>query len=72
MRLGSGRIERTTFNSRLQPTQIALDSNTVGLNTLQLDYGYGTTTNNGNVLSQTITVPKSAGGNLVLTPELQL
>jgi len=67
MRLGNGRIERTTFNNRLQPVQISLDSNTVGVNTLQLDYGYGTTTNNGNVLSQTITVPKSAGGNIVLT-----
>jgi len=66
MRLGNGRIERTTFNSRLQPTQIALDSNTVGSNTLQLDYDYGTTTNNGNVLSQTIKAQKSAGGNLVL------
>ena len=28
MRLGNGRIERTTFNNRLQPVQISLDSNT--------------------------------------------
>jgi len=66
MRLGNGRIERTTFNSRLQPTQIKLDSNTSNVNLLQLDYGYGTTNNNGNVLSQSISVPGSGGLSIVV------
>jgi RHS repeat-associated protein len=63
MRLGNGRIERAQFNSRLQPTQITLDSNTNGVDLLKLDYGYGTTANNGNLLSQTITAPNPGGGS---------
>ena len=57
MRLGSGLWESTEFNSRLQPTQIALGSGPEAANKLKLDYTYGTTDNNGNVQSQTITVP---------------
>ncbi len=57
MQLGNGRWESTQFNNRLQPTQIALGTVQNGTDKLKLEYGYGTTQNNGNVLSQTITVP---------------
>ncbi len=57
MQLGNGRWESTQFNSRLQPTQIALGVTPGATNLLKLDYSYGTSANNGNVLSQTITVP---------------
>jgi len=57
MQLGNGRWESTQFNSRLQPTQIALGVTQGATNLLDLDYSYGTTANNGNLLSQTITVP---------------
>ena len=47
------------FNSRLQPTQIALGVTPGATNLLKLDYEYGATAavNNGNVTKQTITVP---------------
>jgi hypothetical protein len=57
MQLGNGRWESTQFNSRLQPTQIALGATPNATNLLKLDYTHGTTANNGNLLSQTITVP---------------
>jgi RHS repeat-associated protein len=57
MQLGNGRWESTQFNSRLQPTQIALGKTQNAADLLDLDYTYGTNQNNGNVLSQTITVP---------------
>lgn len=57
MQLGNGRWESTQFNSRVQPTQIALGTVQNGTDKLKLEYSYGTTNNNGNVLSQTITVP---------------
>ncbi|MDM7920919.1 MAG: hypothetical protein QUS14_01355, partial [Pyrinomonadaceae bacterium] len=60
MQLGNGRWESTVFNSRLQPAKIALGSTGTGAQAhdlLKLDYGYGGANNNGNVLSQTITVP---------------
>ena len=57
MQLGNGRWESTTFNSRLQPTQIALGTVQNGTDKLKLNFDYGQVTNNGNVLSQTITVP---------------
>lgn len=60
MRLGNGRFESTQFNSRLQPTQIALGSSQNSTNLLKLDYGYGSNDNNGNVQSQTITVQNTA------------
>ena len=68
MQLGNGRWESTAFNSRLQPTQIALGSTGTGAQAhdlLKLDYGYGTTNNNGNVLSQTITVKRPNQSDLV-------
>jgi len=57
MQLGNGKWESTIFNSRLQPTQIALGTVQNGTDKLKLNFGYGSTQNNGNVLSQTITVP---------------
>lgn len=57
LQLGNGHWESTTFNSRLQPTQIALGVTPNTPNVLKLDYTYGSSANNGNVLSQTITVP---------------
>ena len=57
MQLGNGKWESTQFNSRLQPTQIALGTVQSGADKLKLDYSYGTTTNNGNVQSQAIAVP---------------
>jgi RHS repeat-associated protein len=57
MQLGNGLWEKTVFNSRLQPTQIGLGTTTGTTGLLRLDYSYGTTQNNGNVQTQTITVP---------------
>ena len=57
MQLGNGKWESTTFNSRLQPTQIALGTTQGATDKLKLDFSYGTTQNNGNVQSQTITTP---------------
>lgn len=68
MQLGNGKWESTQFNSRLQPTQIALGTVQNGTDNLLLNYTYSTTPtstdNNGNVLSQIITVPTvgNAGG----------
>ncbi len=49
--LGNGLVETTGFNNRLQPTSIQAGS------LMTLTFGYGTTSNNGNVLSQTINRP---------------
>ena len=60
MQLGNGRWESTQFNSRLQPTQIALGTVQNATDKLKLNFTYNTAgqnDNNGNVLSQTITVP---------------
>lgn len=62
MQLGNGRWESTQFNSRLQPTQIALGTTQNATDLLKLDYSYGTTDNNGNIKSQTITIP-TVGSN---------
>ncbi len=51
MTLGNGLVETTNYNVRLQPTAIQAGS------LLTLGFGYGTTNNNGNVLSQTIARP---------------
>jgi RHS repeat-associated protein len=51
--LGNGLAESTLFNSRLQPTQIKVPAG----NLLTLQFAYGGTNNNGNVLSQTISAP---------------
>ncbi len=48
--------EHSNFNSRLQPTQIGLGTSSTDSSKLRLDYGYGTTNNNGNALSQGITI----------------
>lgn len=65
LRLGNGLWEHTTFNARLQPTQIGLGTSASDSSVLKLDYSYGevvdgvldATRNNGNVQSQTITAP---------------
>jgi RHS repeat-associated protein len=57
MQLDNGKWESTVFNSRLQPTRIALGTVQNGTDKLKLNYDYGTQNNNGNVLSQTITTP---------------
>jgi RHS repeat-associated protein len=56
-RLGNGLWEHAVFNARLQTTQIGLGTSSANSSVLQLDYGYGTTNNNGNLKSQTITLP---------------
>ena len=62
LQLGNGRWESTVFNSRLQPTQIALGTVQNSCDNLKLNFDYGSTANNGNVQSQTITVP-TVGSN---------
>ena len=57
MRLGNNLWENTQFNSRLQPTQIGLGSSQNTQDLLKLNYDYGADDNNGNIKSQTITVP---------------
>jgi YD repeat-containing protein len=67
MQLGNGRWESTQFNNRLQPTQIALGTLQNGTDKLKLNFTYNTTgnaDNNGNVLSQTITVPSEIRGSM--------
>jgi RHS repeat-associated protein len=61
VKLGNGLWEHTSFNSRLQPTQIGLGTSSSISGTFQLDYNYGTTDNNGNIRTQTITVPGMTG-----------
>ncbi|MEZ5308332.1 MAG: RHS repeat-associated core domain-containing protein [Pyrinomonadaceae bacterium] len=66
MQLGNGKWESTTFNSRLQPTKIALGTVQGGDDKLNLAYEYNTSgvaDNNGNVLKQTITVNSTPGQN---------
>ncbi|MBK8149576.1 MAG: hypothetical protein IPK58_15580 [Acidobacteria bacterium] len=71
VQLGNGTWEKTAFNSRLQPTQIALGRVQNTTDFLKLDYTYGviennqlnTAKNNGNIQSQTITVPNLTGSD---------
>jgi RHS repeat-associated protein len=59
MKLGNGKWEHTSFNNRLQPTLIGLGTSTSDSSLLKLEYTYNTTgqaNNNGNVLTQTITI----------------
>jgi RHS repeat-associated protein len=64
-KLGNGLWEHTNYNSRLQITQIGLGTSSSDSSKLRLDYTYGVLVggvldpakNNGNVQSQTITVP---------------
>jgi RHS repeat-associated protein len=66
VRLGNGLWEHTTFNTRLQPTEIGLGISATDSGVWKLSYKYGelvngvvqTVRNNGNVASQTISVPK--------------
>ncbi len=65
MQLGNGRWESTVFNSKLQPTQIALGTVQNGHDQLRLRYTYGDwvsgtineAKNNGNIVKQIINVP---------------
>lgn len=60
MQLSNGKWESTVFNPRLQSTQIALGNYQNGTDKVKLIFTYNTTgqnDNNGNVLSQMITVP---------------
>jgi RHS repeat-associated protein len=69
MQLGNFRWESAAFNSRLQPTRIALGATQSAYDILKLDFTYNTTgnaDNNGNVLTQTITVP-TVGSNTGFT-----
>jgi YD repeat-containing protein len=57
LKLGNNLWEHTSFHTRLQPTEIGLGTTQGGIDRLKLNYSYGTTNNNGNVQSQTITIP---------------
>lgn len=57
MQLGNAKWENAVFNSRLQPTQLGLGNSNNTQELWKVNYDYGTTDNNGNVKSQTITVP---------------
>ena len=57
MKLGNNRWETAQFNNRLQPMQLGLGSAQNQTDLWKVGYDYGTTDNNGNVKSQTITVP---------------
>lgn len=57
MRLGNGRWESLQINAKRQPLQIGLGAAQNGTDIFKLEYNYDTTQNNGNVQSQTITVP---------------
>ncbi len=54
LKLGNGLYETRGYNARLQPTAIRLGTTAGGTEKLSLGLNYGTTANNGNVLSQTI------------------
>jgi len=62
IKLGNGLWEHTTFNSRLQPTQIGLGTSSTDSSIVGLSYTYGSTGNNGNVLTHGY-----AGGGLSYT-----
>jgi RHS repeat-associated protein len=57
VKLGNDLWEHSSFNTRLQPIEIGLGTTQGGIDHLKLNYAYGTTTNNGNVQTQTITIP---------------
>ena len=63
LKMGNNRWESVQFNGRLQPTRIALGTSQNAANVLKLDFNYGTTVNNGNLLSQTITTPAGSGAS---------
>jgi RHS repeat-associated protein len=55
---GNGLIHAVDYNNRLQPTQIKLGTSGSPTSVVSLGYSYGTTNNNGNVLTHTY----SSGG----------
>jgi RHS repeat-associated protein len=57
LRLGNGLWERRSFNSRMQPTELKLGTQSNQESVLKLNYAYGTTNNNGNIQTQKITMP---------------
>lgn len=57
LKIGSGKWETAQFNNRLQVTQLGLGTSATDTSLWKLNYDFGTTDNNGNVKSQTITVP---------------
>jgi hypothetical protein len=57
MRLGNGLWEGVKFNNQFQTTELSIGTSASNANRLKLEYDYGTQFNNGNVKSQTITVP---------------
>jgi RHS repeat-associated protein len=65
IKLGNELWEHTEYNSRLQPRQIGLGTSVTDASVLKLDYTYGMivngaldeTKNNGDIQSQTITIP---------------
>jgi len=72
--LGNGLWEQRRYNARLQPTRIGLGTSKTaggltpaGSGLLLLDYAYGTSSNNGNVLSQRIRVGASLNQNQAYT-----
>jgi RHS repeat-associated protein len=68
MKLGNLNWEHTNYNSRLQPVVIGLGSSSTDASILRLDYTYNTATgsgtanadNNGNILTQKITIGSTA------------
>ena len=72
--LGNGLWEQRRYNARQQPTQIGLGTTKAtgsltpeGSGLLLLDYSYGATSNNGNVLSQRIRVGATFNQNQAYT-----
>lgn len=61
LQLGNGRWETNHFNSRLQPVQLGLGTSQSATDLWRVNYDYGTSNNNGNVASQTITLPQGSG-----------
>lgn len=59
LQLGNGRWESINYNSRLQPTRIALGATKGTSDLLKVEYAYGGATNNGNLTSETISVPNA-------------
>jgi RHS repeat-associated protein len=59
---GNGLIHAVDYNNRLQPTQIKLGTSGSPTSIVSLGYSYGTTNNNGNVLTHTY-----SGGGLSYT-----
>jgi RHS repeat-associated protein len=59
MMLGNGLWEHTDSNQRLQLKEIGLGTSETDSSKVKLEFDYGTTANNGNMLSQKITVGAS-------------